>query len=118
MKMRTGILSRLKFQTSPYTFINEEIHKQISEKANAAEVREIASSHISVNGVLGKRPVKVISKSHCILTFLDPELQRIPVWTTVRVIRGFNTPIREVLDVYDTKLGFGRRKELTFYKPG
>lgn len=106
---------------SPYTFINEEIYEKIIKNANPSEIREIAASNITVNGVLGKRPAKVTKNCHSIIRFLDPGLQRIPIWTTIRVIKGFNTPIilgREFLEIYSATIGFGDNRGLTFKKPG
>lgn len=106
---------------SPYTFINEEIYDKIVKNANPREVREIAAANITVNGVLGKRPAKVTKNCNSIIRFLDPSLQRVPVWTTIRVIKGFNTPIilgREFLEIYSAEVGFGSKRGLTFMKPG
>lgn len=106
---------------SPYTFISEEIYEKITKNANPKEIREIAAANITVNGVLGKRPAKVTKNCYSILRFIDPSLQRIPIWTTVRVIKGFNTPIilgREFMEVYSATLGFGGHKGLKFDKPG
>ena len=57
---------------------------------NPAEVREVAAASISLNAAIGKRPVKVMINVHCILRFIDPDTKKIPVWTTIRIVKGFN----------------------------
>lgn len=115
------VLPALVDSGSPYTFINEDVFTLIAKNADPSEIRRVAAAQISVKGVLGKRPAKVIENAHTVIKFIDPGLQRISAWSVMRVIRGFNTPIilgREFLEVYSSKIGFGIRKGFTFLKPG
>ncbi|KAK7605130.1 hypothetical protein V9T40_006988 [Parthenolecanium corni] len=114
------VLPALLDSGSPYTFMNEDLFLLVSKGANPSEIRRVAAAKINVRGVLGKRPATVVENAHTVLKFIDPSLQRIPAWSIIRVIRGFNTPIilgREFLDVYSVKMGFGLRRGLTFLKP-
>ena len=104
---------------SPFTIINLDVYEKIDKKLDPAEVREVAAASISINGAIGKRPVKVIKNVHCVVRFLNSGLNKIPIWTTIRVVKGFNTPIilgREFLEVYHCKIGFGSRSGLTFLR--
>ena len=105
---------------SPYTIINDDVYGVISSVPNPVEIREIAPGTIVINGVVGKRPVKVIKNVHCIIKFRDQDQNTISVWTTIRIVKGFNTPIilgREFLEVYNSKLGLGKRTGLSFIRP-
>ncbi|KAM7249204.1 hypothetical protein ACFE04_008647 [Oxalis oulophora] len=114
------ILPALLDTGSAYNFIAEELFNLVSAKADPKKIREVASAQINISGVIGKKTAKVTRNVYSTIGMLDDGLKRVDVWTTFRIIKGFNTPViisREFLTVYAAKVGFGERLGCSFLQP-